>query len=112
VLSDLSARENFGEGTDCGGNDAAGRGARYLEWTHDPDTRDSTYTVDYAYLLRDGSTPIRIVHDRHVCGLFSRSEWVELLNEMGFAEASATPFDHSELPSGSLEVFVAKRPAA
>src|SRR5437660_1057975 len=44
-------RETFSEGTDHGGNDNSGRGARYVEWTYDPDPSDSTYLVDYAYIL-------------------------------------------------------------
>ncbi len=48
-------RENFRPSTDHGGYDGVGRGLRYLEWTWDPDPADSTYIVDYAYLLRDAT---------------------------------------------------------
>ena len=34
--------------------------------------RDDTHTVDYAYLLRDRDRSTRVLHDRHVEGLFSR----------------------------------------
>src|SRR5512145_3067765 len=45
--------ENFKPGTDHGGHDSAdGRAVRYLEWTWDPDPQDTTYLVDYAFLLR------------------------------------------------------------
>jgi hypothetical protein len=67
--------------------------------------------VDYAYLLRTPDGGVQVEHDRHVEGLFSRSEWLRLLSEAGF-EARAMPFDHSELEPGSYEVFVARRPAA
>ena len=46
-------RETFQPSTDHGGHDDGVRGLRYLEWTWDPDPSDTTYTVDYAYLLRD-----------------------------------------------------------
>jgi SAM-dependent methyltransferase len=94
--------------TDHGGNDNGQRGLRYLEWTFDPDPSDSLYVAEYAYLLHEEGQPTRTVYDRHVCGLFSRAEWLQLLSEVGF-EASVKPFEHSEVEPGSLEVFVAKR---
>ena len=60
------------------------RGLRYLEWTWDPDPDDTTYTVDYAYLLRDDDGSIRVEHDRHVEGLFARADWLRWLGEAGF----------------------------
>ncbi len=103
-------RELFYEGVDCGGHDdGGGRGLRYLEWTFDPEPRDTTYLVDYAYLLHEDGQPTRTLYDRHRCGLFSRATWLRLLADVGFEEAKAVPFEHSEEPSGSLEVFVARR---
>jgi SAM-dependent methyltransferase len=103
-------RENFVSGTDCGGNDGEGRSLRYLEWTWDPDPCDSTYLADYAFLFHEAGQDLRSEHDRHVCGLFSRAEWFKLLADTGF-EARLVPFEHSECPPGSLEVFLALRPA-
>jgi SAM-dependent methyltransferase len=102
-------RERFEPSTDHGGCDGDTRGLRYLEWTWDPDPNDSTYTVDYAYLLRESDGAVRVVHDRHVEGLFSRADWLRLLSEAGFA-AEGRIFDHSELAPGSYEVFVGRRP--
>jgi SAM-dependent methyltransferase len=102
-------RENFRTGTDYGGHDGDGRAARFLEWTWDPDPLDSTYTVDYAYLLRDADGSVRVEHDRHVEGLFPRATWLRLLEETGF-QARAVPVDHSELEPGSYELLVATRP--
>jgi SAM-dependent methyltransferase len=102
-------RENFRTGTDYGGHDGDGRGARFLEWTWDPDPLDATYTVDYAYLLRDADGSVRVEHDRHVEGLFPRATWLRLLEETGFS-ARAVPVDHSELEPGSYELLVATRP--
>ena len=104
-------RETFNPSTDHGGHDDGRRGLRYLEWTWDPDPEDSTYTVDYAYLLRDEGGAARVEHDRHVEGLFTREEWLRLLAEVGF-EARVMPFPHSEVEPGELEVFVARRPAS
>jgi SAM-dependent methyltransferase len=91
------------------GHDGDGRAARFLEWTWDPDPLDTTFTVDYAYLLREADGSVRVEHDRHVEGLFPRATWLSLLAEAGF-EARAVPVEHSELEPGSYELFVATRP--
>jgi SAM-dependent methyltransferase len=103
-------RENFRTGTDHGGHDGNGRGVRYLEWTWDPDPLDTTYLVDYAYLLRNADGSVEVEHDRHVEGLFPRATWLRLLDQVGF-RARPVPIEHSELEPGSYEVFVGARPA-
>ncbi|MGH2458510.1 MAG: class I SAM-dependent methyltransferase [Chloroflexota bacterium] len=102
-------RETFAASTDHGGHDGAGRSLRYLEWTWDPDPTDTTYLVDFAYLLREDGKPMRCEHDRHLNGLFGRDEWLRLLAEVGF-RATVHSFSHSEVPRGPLDVFVAIRP--
>lgn len=104
-------RETFRPSTDHGGHDGGARALRYVAWTWDPDPDDTTYVVDYAYLLREPDGAIRVEHDRHVEGLFSRADWLRLLSEAGF-EAQAVPFEHSELEPGSYEVFVARKPGS
>jgi hypothetical protein len=103
-------RENFRPSTDHGGSDGESRGLRYLEWTWDPDPSDSTYVVDYAYLLRAPDGTVQVEHDRHVEGLFTREEWIRFLSAAGF-EARSVPFEHSDLEPGSHEVFVAAKPS-
>jgi SAM-dependent methyltransferase len=99
-------KETFTPLTDHGGSDGNdGRGLRYLEWVVDPDPSDSTYLVDYAFLLREPDGVTRAVHERHVEGLFSRKCWLTLLDEAGF-DARAASFEHSELEPGSHEIFV------
>jgi len=83
---------------------------RYLEWTWDPDPADTTYTADYAYVLRQAGALPRIELDRHIEGLFARADWLRLLAAAGF-EAHVLPFEHSDLEPGSHEVFAAHRPA-
>jgi SAM-dependent methyltransferase len=102
-------RETFRPGTDHGGRDEDGRGLRYLEWTWDPDPADSTYLVDYVYALRGPDGGVTVEHDRHVEGLFSRAEWLEILSDVGFQPRSV-PFDHSELEPGTYELFLGVRP--
>ena len=102
-------RETFRPATSHGGHDDTTRGMRYLEWTWDPDSSDTSYVVDFAYLLRDESGEVRVETDRHHLGLFSRSEWLETIQQAGF-EASAIPFEHSEIEAGSSEIFVGVKP--
>lgn len=76
--------ETFQPGTDDGGADGDGRALRYLEWTHDRDPSRTTYAVDYAIVLRDEKGDSRVVHDRHVLGVFPRATWQELFGAAGF----------------------------
>ena len=39
--------------------------------------------TDYAFLLRTGSQPTRVVHDRHTTGLFERELWLDLCRKTG-----------------------------
>jgi hypothetical protein len=96
-------RETFEPSTEHGGNDGDGRALRYLEWTYDPDDTDTTYTVDYVYLLRDGNQPTQVEHDRHINGLFPRDEWLRLLREVGFEPEIIR--DHYD-----RDLFLARRP--
>jgi SAM-dependent methyltransferase len=102
-------RENFKPSTDAGGHDGAQRSMRYLEWAWDPDPADTSYVVDYVYLMRERDGSVHAEHDRHVEGLFSRADWLRLLANAGF-EARVVPFEHSEIEPGSAELFVAYKP--
>lgn len=100
-------RETFEPSTDYGGSDGDGgdeRALRYLEWTYDPDSSDTTYTTDYAYLLREKDGQTRVEYDRHICGLFPREEWLRLLREVGF-EPEVVRDEYER------DVFVAHRPS-
>lgn len=77
-------RETFEPSTDHGGEDGDERSMRYLEWTFDPDPSDDEYVTEYVFMLRDGNQPTRIVHDRHIHGIFSREIWKQLLSAAGF----------------------------
>jgi SAM-dependent methyltransferase len=100
--------ETFRAGTNHGGHDGDGRSLRHLAWTWDPDPSDTTYTVDHVYLLREPDGSARVVHDRHVEGLFPRDTWLELLRDVGFG-AEVRSFEHSDV-AYELEVFVGVRP--
>jgi SAM-dependent methyltransferase len=99
-------RETFEEGAHCGGHDdpKSRRGLRYLEWTRDPDPKDTKYDVEFALMLRDADGSVRHERDHHVFGLFSRAEWLRLLRGAGF-RPRLVRFKHSELVVAS-EMFV------
>jgi SAM-dependent methyltransferase len=102
-------RENFRASTDHGGHDGADRSLRYLEWTWDPDPDDTSYIVDYAFLLRRAAGSVSVERDRHIEGLFARSDWLRLLAGAGF-QPRVVPVEHSELEPGEYEVFVCAKP--
>ena len=101
-------RESFVPGADHGGEDGDGRSLRYLEWMTDPDPSDTTYTVDYVYLLHEDGKPPRAAIDQHIEGLFGRDDWLRLLAGCGFA-ATAAPADVPDAPAG-YTMFIAVRP--
>ena len=102
-------QETFESTTDCGGHDGAERALRYIECLWYPDPADTTYTQDFAFLLREEDGHVHVEHDRHVMGLFRRDTWLSVLDRVGFS-AKAVAFDHSEIPPGSHELFVACKP--
>jgi len=99
-------RETFVEDTDHGGNDADQGSVRYLQWTTDPDPRDTTYFVDFAILIRDERGQTRLVHDRHTYGLFPRAKWRSLMREVGF---QLNAFD-VDLDGFGRDIFLGRRP--
>ena len=99
-------KETWAPSTHHGGHDGTGddrRALRYVEWDWDPDPADTWFVGDFAYLLRDGHD-VRVIQDRHVCGVFSRATWLELLESVGF-DAAVLPGDYED----GGEVFVGLR---
>ena len=97
-----AVREGFRPAVHHGGHDGDGRSLRYLEWAYDRDPSDTTYTVDFAFMLREGNGPVRVEHDTLTMGLFSREHWLQWLREVGFSARMV------EDPYGR-EVFVGAR---
>ena len=96
-------RETFKTQTEHGGHDGEDRGIRYMEWSYDPDETDTVSTADYVYMLREGADTMRVIHDRHICGLFGWSDWMRLLAEVGFAS-------QVEMDSYGRNVFIGVKP--
>jgi hypothetical protein len=102
--------ETYQPVTGCGGGDGDdGRGARFLQWSWDPDPGDTWTVSDYVYLLRDRDGQTQTVHERHRMGLFGREVWLGLLAAAGFT-ARAIPEVTAE-DREPREVFIGFRPA-
>jgi SAM-dependent methyltransferase len=100
--------ENFEPGTDHGGRDGPdGRGARYLEWSSDPDPGDTRTRTEFAFMLRAADGSVQVVHDTHDFGLFPRALWLQVLVDVGFrARSVAEVTSEDRLPR---EIFVGTR---
>jgi SAM-dependent methyltransferase len=97
-----NVRERFRPSIHHGGHDGDERSMRHFEWTFDPDPSDASYTVDFVYMFREGNRPVRVEHDTHMLGLFSRDEWLRWLHDAGFtARMIEDPYER--------EVFVGVR---
>jgi SAM-dependent methyltransferase len=100
--------EGFRARTDHGGHDGDGRSLRYVEWTHPPSPGATTYMTDFAYIMRIGGDA-RVELDQHVCGIFSRAQWLEWLKGAGFdAHMDSRVLDDDE-PGVEYDMFVARR---
>jgi SAM-dependent methyltransferase len=101
--------ETFEATSDHGGiDDDAGRGARYLEWTWDPDPTDTWVRTEYAFLLRDADGSIQVVHESHRTGLFGRELWLRLLRDAGFEPDAVT--ERTAEDRTPRELFLGRRP--
>jgi trans-aconitate methyltransferase len=109
VFAPDDLKETFRERTHQGGHDGPDRSIRYLEWAWDPDPEDDTFVVDYACILRERDGSVRVEHDRHTNGLFSREAWIGFIADAGF-EPAEIRFEHTEV-ADPIHVFTGTRPA-
>lgn len=72
-----SVAETHASSTTAGGGDGEGRSLRFLEWIGALQDGGPAYTVDYAFLMREGDGPVQVAHDQHRCGSHSRQAWSE-----------------------------------
>ncbi len=102
--------ETFEPSTDHGGSDddESRRGARYLEWTWDPDPADTWVQTEYVFLLREADGAMQVVHEAHCTGLFGRNVWLRLLAEVGFDAYTFT--EQTSDDRTPRELFVGRRP--
>ena len=101
--------ETFQPDTGYGGSDGPdGRGARYLDWSYDPDPGDTWTVTQYAFLLREPGGEVRLMHEEHRLGLFGRAAWLHLLSSAGFRAGTVT--EETAEDREPREFFTADRP--
>lgn len=107
VIAPDYVRETFQPSTEHGGCDGGAenenRALRWLMWTFDPNSEDETYTVHFAFLLKEGDV-VSVEQDRHTEGLFARAVWLRLFKEAGFEKPKII------VDLYDREVFVARKP--
>lgn len=95
--------ESFQPTTGYGGGDGTdGRAARFLEWTWDPDPRDTWVHTEYAFMLKEASGEVRVVHETHRLGLFGREAWLRLLGRTGFEAGAVMEVTAEDRPPREL----------
>lgn len=60
-----------------------GRDITYVENDFDPDKSDSTFEMNFLYLIRDKGK-LRLEHDTHIAGLFTLAQWRKAICTAGF----------------------------
>jgi SAM-dependent methyltransferase len=97
-----SVTETFYETTDHGGHDGADRALRYLEWTYDPDPKDTTVRMDLTYVFHEPDGSVHSELDSHLCGLFPKRTWLAGIRDAGFVEARTVDLTADESRVGTL----------
>jgi hypothetical protein len=101
--------ETYQPGTSHGGIDAPdGRGVRYLEWSWDPDPRDTEIVTAFAFLLRTPDGEVEAVHEVHHTGRFPIDTWLTLLTDAGFRPEQAV--EETSEDRTPRRVFLGHRP--
>lgn len=111
VFAPDCTRESFRDSTEIDEqDDEDGRSMRCMAWSWDPNPDDTTYTVDYVFMLRDASG-LRVVHDRHLEGLFDDATWARTLEAAGFqVERLNRPFEEGQPSLYTSTVYLGRRP--
>ena len=73
----------------------------YMEHMYDPDPKDTTYESTFIYLIRQAGKLESHV-DRHLCGIFPYSSWIQWMEEAGF-RVHQRPFTHSTYVEGQWD---------
>ena len=80
----------------------------YIEFSHDPDPRDTTIETIIFFFIREKGC-LRIEQDRHITGLFPKAAWIDLMEESGF-RTEEHPLASSDQPGqGCLLVGILER---
>ncbi|MEM6552041.1 MAG: class I SAM-dependent methyltransferase [Planctomycetota bacterium] len=96
LVAPTYTRETFvdGEVADDGTELPTGGDVTFFSYVYDPDPGDETFEMVLLYLIRGEGDPtdeirglrrVEVVEDRHVCGIFSASQWLGWMGEAGLS---------------------------
>ena len=90
IVAPTYVRETFVDGaSESDAGDLPGGGhVAFLSYVHDPDPDDTRFELILIYAIREQGQ-VRVVEDRHACGLFSTDFWLAALQEAGFPAPEA-----------------------
>ena len=78
----------------------------YIENDHDPNKKDSTFEMNFLYLIRERGK-LRLEHDTHTAGLFTLPQWRRAIKDAGFRMVLDKP---EKLGDELVQVMAAKNP--
>ena len=109
LIAPTYTRETFSDGESA--DDAAASDTHdltYFSYVHDPDESDSSFEMILLYLIRDAQTrAVEVVEDRHTCGLFTRADWLSMIESAGLSAEFVEQGD--EDADGAWSLFVGRR---
>ena len=99
VVAPTYTRENFIDGDVADdGTTTDSEELTYFTFVHDPDPADDMFEMILLYLIRDKqSRQVEVVEDRHTCGLFADSQWLQWMADAGF-DVEQNVVDVDEVP--------------
>jgi SAM-dependent methyltransferase len=104
-------REDFSDGEFAqDGAATAEAHVQYSSLVHDANPKDTRYELVLVYMIHDlVRRRVRVIEDRHQCGLFARSDWLELLDAAGFDMRHAPDDNPWTLFAGTKRARAARR---
>lgn len=108
IIAPTYVRETFHCGaseSDSGDIGATGGHVAFLSYVHDPDPADTEFELLLVYVIREHGR-VRVVEDRHACGLFPTEFWLTALRDAGFARIDAVDDPAADQPH---VLFTARR---
>ena len=79
----------------------------YSSYVHQPDPQTPVIEMVLTYMINDDGV-VRVIDDRHRCGLFSEADWRQWLRDAGFdAERVELDTDNAD-DAPPFEMFIAR----
>jgi SAM-dependent methyltransferase len=106
IIAPDCVRDDFEEHTRLESGRDGTRTLQCLMWDWDPDPADDSFVTEFVLTMRDGGD-VKVAHDRHVQGVFSRATWARVLSDAGF---EVTLFPRPIGEDAYDQAYLARRP--